>query len=250
MRFHFSSMSMLCCFLFSSLSVVSQPILTLSDQQGTPGDTVVVDIRVDNFMSISSFQFSVNWDPEVISFIALEEYNDSLQAFGEDNFNFASDLTDIGQLVVSWSDPLTRGIHLPDSATLFALVFTAIGDIGDSTTIVISDDPLEIEVIDGDLNSIGLSFQGGLFAVAEMTTSFREFGNHELSIFPNPTFGEFRIQNDHSFSTVEVFNVRGHRLPVARMNNGYFDLSNYPCGTYFAVLKSSNQIKAAKLCKY
>jgi len=62
----------------------------------------------------------------------------------------------------------------------------------------------------------------------------------EVSIYPNPSSGEFRIESDHQWNRVEVYDLSG-KLIVERewQEELVLDLTNHPAGLYSLILINS-----------
>ena len=54
--------------IFMFQMAFSQVQFNISDDSGDSGQTVSVDVRVSDFVDISSMQFSINWDPTVMEY--------------------------------------------------------------------------------------------------------------------------------------------------------------------------------------
>jgi trimeric autotransporter adhesin len=78
--------------------------------------------------------------------------------------------------------------------------------------------------------------------------------NNRLSIYPNPSSGQFTINLNSSQNhyTIEVYNVMGEKIyqsvnksPLGDL--GVIDLSAQPAGIYFIYLKSEEEIEVGKI---
>jgi hypothetical protein len=106
-------------------------------QQNGP---VTVDIDVSGFTTVSTFQFTLEWDPGVLSFVSEGNFA-GLAQFGGGNFGNAS--ASSGRLTVSWDDPNFftdgGGVSLANGSTLFSVNFTAVGSTGFHSAIDFTD---------------------------------------------------------------------------------------------------------------
>lgn len=101
-----------------------------------PGAHLCIPVTVQDFDCIVGFQFSLSWDPQVLTFQYVQGFNLpylSVLSFGGNNL--------AGVSTVFWYDdsPSLNGVALPDGATLYEACFLAIGPGGSSTPMVISD---------------------------------------------------------------------------------------------------------------
>ena len=167
----------------------AQPTLSLLDTNGSAGNVVNMDLSVADFTDIVSFQFTIKWDPNLVQYIGTNNYQ--ISTFGVNNIGDAPTNVDNGELIVSWLDNNLNGVSLPDNSTLFSLQFLIKNGSSFTTTQVeITNAPTVIEVIDVNLNDIGMNSEPGtitntsLNAAAEITTAdFTVFPN-----YPNPFY--------------------------------------------------------------
>ena len=126
-----------CSFL---VTVNAPEVLTLIAGSGTEecGSEFDLDISVDNFNDIANIQFTVHWDPAVLSFANVNNLN---AALGIQNSNFGFAQTGIGNLTFSWFG--LPGVTLNDGSDLFSIHFTAISS--SNTSITFTNSPVTIE---------------------------------------------------------------------------------------------------------
>lgn len=99
-------------------------VLSASDESVNEGSNVCVDIAVENFQGVTSFEFPIVWDPAVLTYTNIKD-----QAFTGiivDDTDSAS-----GKLRVRWDDPTAA--TLQNMAALFAICFEAVGDANTPT---------------------------------------------------------------------------------------------------------------------
>jgi|GEM_PF-5789649 len=134
-----------------------------------------VDFSVEDFDDITILTFGVSWDPAVIEFTSTTNY-----AFGINESNFGTTMSDQGQIFLSWDDASQVGRSLDDGQILFSVCFKVIGSGGDETKIRIGNPPgnTGIEVFDNNLNNIGLtSFD------AKVSVSFEEIPDNAVFVY-------------------------------------------------------------------
>ena len=108
---------------------VASDEVTLQDEQ------VCVDVSVNNFNDILSFQYSMAWDPTVLAYESVG-LSDNLENFTSANFGEIE--VQNGVLSVSWYDiETTTGVSLPDNSLIYSVCFTAIGEEGSSSPFVL-----------------------------------------------------------------------------------------------------------------
>lgn len=90
-----------------------------------PGSTQLIELRAANLDSVVSMQMVVRWDPKVLKYITIDQFN-----FGNltwSNFN-SFNAVDSGYIRMQWEGPtLPPGTSLVDSSRVFRLRFSAIG---------------------------------------------------------------------------------------------------------------------------
>ena len=155
--------------LFQEDGVVSTSVrpftLIASQEEANEDDLVCVDFSVEGFDQLTSFQFSVNWDPTILAFdnvIPLETLpNLSRSGFGTPDGGNVSP----GNATVSWSfvQPNSPGISLEDGTVIFQLCFRVIGACETSSAVKVSNIPTAIEVtntVQAGFNITALSEEG------------------------------------------------------------------------------------------
>ncbi len=138
--------------LFQEDGIVSTGVrpftLVASEEEANEGDLVCVDFSVEGFDQLTSFQFSVNWDPTILEFdnvIPLENLpNLSRSGFGTPDGGNVSP----GNTTVSWSfvQPNQPGISLDDGTVIFQICFRVVGACETQSAIKFSSMPTAIEV--------------------------------------------------------------------------------------------------------
>jgi len=91
------------------------------DQMICANDTLELPLQVRDFVNVRTFQSSVRWNPDVLTFHTLEEIHPELAS----NFLMNTDSTESGGFGYFWLDNTLGDILvLPDSSVLFVLKFT------------------------------------------------------------------------------------------------------------------------------
>ena len=148
--------------MFASLLVrAEQPIFNISSTDANPGDIIEVNFQVDNFSQIISVQYSVNWNPAVLDFRTIKNFNPSVPGLSPSVFGTPQVLIDAGKFTLSWIESSISPITIPDGSLFFTVEFEVIGDPCQSTAVSITNDPLEIEVAEVGEVQVGLVANNG-----------------------------------------------------------------------------------------
>ena len=134
----------------------------VSSATGDNGDQVSIDITTTNFERMVGLQFSVFWDPDVLSFSSLSNLNGdiglSMSSFSLDNGNIVIP----GELQLSWDSQSAPS--LDDGAVLFTINLDVVGSPCDETAISIDDPSNPFQTID-----VLQLDEGGNFIEADFT---------------------------------------------------------------------------------
>jgi hypothetical protein len=118
-------------------------------------DPVAMPITVTNFTDVDSFQFTLEWQPGVLSFSSVTITNtlaDLSYSAGSGSDSFGDADVANGKLTVVW---FSSAQDLGDNANLFTVNFTTVGAAGTSSTVAFVDDPVLREV---SVNSVAVGF--------------------------------------------------------------------------------------------
>ena len=99
-----------------------------------PGTEFCLDFSTENFQSVVAFQFTISYDPRVLTFV---EFTDERSLRGSVAFNDVN--SDKGKIPVLWIDNLVEGVTVEDSLSIFTLCYEAIGEANDLSLIHISE---------------------------------------------------------------------------------------------------------------
>ena len=134
------------CLFFLTLffSYGSAAQVTFTAQSSTvncEANNLSIDIIVDNFTNMNSFQYTINWDPNVLSQTSFSNNNNGVSLGSAQLAN--------GFSQVSWFSTGSGGFtNLSNGATLFTINFDLIGNAS-SAIISFDGNPSPIEVIQG-----------------------------------------------------------------------------------------------------
>ena len=132
-------------FCSAILQLKGQAILEVADQSlSEDATTVTVPITVTGFSGIGGMQFTLAWDPAVLTFNTLGDFDHSALAtelfyFTETNFNV--DNVSDGYFTVLYEQILAADATVADGETIFSVTFDVVGASGASSQVSFTDDP-------------------------------------------------------------------------------------------------------------
>lgn len=174
---------------------------------------VLVPVRATGFNKIISSQFSVTWDPNVITYLGTESFNLS----GMDANAFGLTQASSGRLSVAWFEPHLLPQTIADNDTLFLIRFKLTGSYGSSTPVEIGNQPLNIELIDNTHSALATATQAGTVSI-----------NVDISIS-----GKVYYPNHEAIQQVTVNLNEGLQSATSSSNGDYhFDA---PAGSTYSV---------------
>lgn len=254
MKKFYLSLLLFAFFLIASLNA-QQVTLKIPDMAVDPGTNVHVAVQVENFEDITGVQFSLNWDSNVLQFIGVDDFG--LPDLSVDG-NFGTMETANGKLRFAWFQQSLTGVDLANMSTIFSIWFKAIGAPSSSSQLMISNEPIVIEVVglNGmlpyDVSNGTITVQGPSANKETQTTDFILFQNS-----PNPfteiTYISFNMQQSMQ-AELSIFDSSGKvvfrenkkftagltRIPVSR---DIFSGS----GNYFYTLKTERATATRQL---
>ncbi|MBK8721833.1 MAG: gliding motility-associated C-terminal domain-containing protein [Saprospiraceae bacterium] len=140
------------------------PITLIGENKSIPqGDNVCIAFTTKDFQNITTTDFSINFDKNILSFTGI---NQILPAFNNAVFNTTNAVN--GSIKVNWKslDPI-NGLTIPDGFTLFAICFDAKGVPGSISNVSITGSPDTINVRNKFFpdKNIGIAPQNGSVTV-------------------------------------------------------------------------------------
>ncbi|MDA7512821.1 DUF5011 domain-containing protein, partial [Verrucomicrobia bacterium] len=106
--------------------------------------TVTVPVKVSGFANVGAMQFTLSWDPSVLTYSGLSDFDHSTEStelffFGENNFNLIE--AGNGKLLCLYEQLLSLDASIDDNETIFSVTFDVVGGDGASTVISFGDEP-------------------------------------------------------------------------------------------------------------
>ena len=242
--------------LFFGIGVQAQQVmLKTPDMTVVPGANIHLNVQVENFDGITGTQFSVNWDAGVLEFIGVDNFG--LPNVSVDG-NFGTLDVSEGKLRFAWYQQELTGVTLDDMSTIFSVWFKAIGNPSATTQVMITNDPIIIEVVDTQgtvpflIDNGTITIEGPNASTETITQDFVLFQNS-----PNPfkevTYISFNLENNTQarlsiydntgkaiFQQNRIFNAGLNKIPVSR---DLFQSS----GSYFYTLETKKAIATRQM---
>jgi hypothetical protein len=116
----------------------------LSSSTNQPGDSTTASLSVSGFDQVLDFQFTLQWDPTVLSYVGLGNYG--LNGLAAGNFGASTALTSSGVVTCSWDDSSGLGTTVSNGTVVFTISFVVIGSPGSTSALALVDAPTPREV--------------------------------------------------------------------------------------------------------
>ncbi len=126
---------------------------TIPTISGKTGDEVKLNVTVDNFTDLSVFQWTIRWDPAVLEFKSIQDFD--LPDLTAASFNILK--VSQGYFTTAWFNQ--QGATKQNGSTIFSITFKIIGADGKTSGVDFSNTPLKAEFADKNsqtCNSISL----------------------------------------------------------------------------------------------
>lgn len=127
------------------------------------GKKICLPVRVEQFEQLIGIQYSLKWDPQLLKFESVQNFN----LPGLNAANFGSTAAEEGILTSLWIDAQLTGVSLSDESSLYELCFQAIGAAGSEATIRFSNGPTVFEVIQVPENFLRLKYANGVVQITD-----------------------------------------------------------------------------------
>ncbi|MEM8523667.1 MAG: T9SS type A sorting domain-containing protein [Bacteroidota bacterium] len=235
-----------------SIAINAQVSLILEDQQVEKEEIFTVDVKAENFQSLLSMQFMMNWDQSVLRLIGVENYG--LSDLTDRQFGLSED-----QLIVMWIDLALEGITVADSSTLFSVKFKALAAKDSSMVVISGTQETPIEFIDVNENEVEVVPDTSFITVLGATPT-RNIGELPVKLHPNqpnPFSYSTQIPVDANYPQqveLRLFNQEGIHIKTIEVQlsegKNFIELKNtiFPAsGIYYYQLLTENYAKTEKL---
>ena len=182
--------------------------MKFDDGNASSGDSVTINLNVQGFENIQNLQFTISWDPEIMTYI---NWIETIEILGLESSSFSTRFIEEGKLTFAHS-VAPGAINLEDS-TLFALRFMMIGEDGASTNLSLSGDPVEILITDNTFTPVEVTTEDAEISVGETSTSTDLIEDDYLVVKsnrPNPFSEATIIPIELKQSGEVILNVYSH----------------------------------------
>ncbi|MCB0637936.1 MAG: gliding motility-associated C-terminal domain-containing protein, partial [Lewinella sp.] len=200
-----------------------------------PGQNICLDFTVENFVMVGSMQYTITWDPNILSYTGPQGFNPLMPELDVSSFFQVMP----GHLGLQWNSfDFNNGVTLNDGETIFELCFDVIGDLGEYTDFNITGSPIPIEV--GDVSPLPQQYGVNIRQGRVNITNDPFFVSIAQDSLTCPSFddGSFTVTVDQA---AEPYRFFWNTVPVSGPNNGPViipddggsaTVSNLPAGTY------------------
>ena len=187
------------------------------------GDLVRVDFPFDDFEMISSFEFSMDYDPAALQLESFGLFN----VAGLNASNFTNPYP--GKITVSWADPVATGITLPDGTSTHSIYFIPLTT--DESIFEVTSDPIfpvffsevTTEVAAWFYYPLTIVPDADVVCVESTITNVTCFNGEDGCIDVEAVFGSapYTYQWSNSATTAEICNltVGNYSVTVTDNNN-------------------------------
>jgi hypothetical protein len=183
--------------------LTAQVTLVASSALVRSGDSVAVELKALSRDTLSTLQFTLTWDPSVLTFNRL----DTLGGLPPSAETSEYGLTNVsqGRMSFIWIERTIGGFRVRDSVGVFKIVFKAIGANGTSSAIQFTGSPTSIRASNARLLGISVTSQNGLVRIGTSSVSpvDTEGGLQLEQNTPNPVDNHVTIR----FSTPVTENI-------------------------------------------
>lgn len=230
-----------------------QVAFRFEDQRVLPGQEVRLPVKVRDFREVSGYQFTINWDPEVLEYVGVAHQaltcNYGLAKRGE------------GKITTTWQESRGKDATIPDDSTVFSLRFRAVGPWGTQSAIRFNSSLTASEAYNRGLGYLNVVASEATIKVgeSEVTRHSYELSTGEPNPFYESTLIRFSLPSAEEVS-LHIFNALGQLVKSYR---GHYPAgphqirwsgtaeSGQPLstGTYFVRMQAGRFVKSTQLVR-
>jgi len=200
------------------------PTLTITHVENIVPGPVTIPVHAANVTNMGSFQFTINFDPSILTYDSVSNWYTGIDAVTVGN-------PSSGHLTFVWAAD-AEGINIPNGK-FFDLNFNWLTSDGISTNLTWGDDPTPREFADYDGNIFVPDYVNGV--EGGFGVGIPEMGSSFVKIFPNPAANIVNITVSNTISAVQVMNYLGmvvHSENIAQEKTITLNTSRYSAGNY------------------
>ena len=200
-------------------------------------ETFSLEMTTASFEEMVSIQFSVHWDPSIITFDGSEISDLDFVAVG-------TTFADEGTIRISWFDIEGVGESMEDWKSFLKLNFKTLGQVGDTSPLSMAGDSLEIQIFQateepGIFKEIDFDAQDGSVTIVEEEQEEDMFSISNVSTAEVACAGDFSGAIELEIET----NIEGLQYSWTGPN-GFAseekDLFDLESGVYFLIVTDAN----------
>ncbi|MGB3547906.1 MAG: gliding motility-associated C-terminal domain-containing protein, partial [Saprospiraceae bacterium] len=136
-----------------------------------PGTTVCIPITVEDFVSVSSFSYTAEYDPSVLSFTNIQNVNPNLAPGGLIVAIPDGGVTPFGKIPTTYSSSDGSGATIPNGETLYEICFLVTGTLGEFSPLQFTEDitsfTVTVEPPGGGTDDSGFAFNDGQVNISD-----------------------------------------------------------------------------------
>jgi len=175
--------------------------LLIDEHNAHENEEVLIPIRVKDFHKLIGYQFTLNWDPNVLQFLGIED--NPLQAF------FSDHQASQGQLTFAWDEPSGKELSLPDHSEMIQLRFKVTGSDNEETILQINSDITPMLAYNTYLEELKVIPTNGRLKIQQLNAplQFKLYPN-----YPNPLENQTTFRFDlpeANLVTIKIYNSVG-----------------------------------------
>lgn len=199
--------------------VTAQVTLVAPIKTVRTNDSVVVELRAKSRETLSTLQFTLSWNPALLSFGRLDTLGGFPPSVITEEFGI-SNVTQ-GKLTFVWITSSLNGLKINDSLEVFKVVFKAVGANSTSSPLQFVSSPTQIKASNADLVPISVTTQEGSVKIGTTATKDQMLSNSLITGLqleqnkPNPfqskTIIPFSLRESDEV-TLSIFDFRGHKV--------------------------------------
>ena len=179
--------------------------------------------HAENITNMASFQFSIEYDPSIITYTGVSNWYTGIEAVTTGN-------PSAGHITFVWAADL-NGINIADG-NFFDLNFDWIASDVIQTEVNWSDNPTPREFADYDGNIFVPVYNNGTETGPD---GIPEIGSSSIKVFPNPATNVVNIEFANNISNIRVVNNLGMTVYSENVLNNktvILNTSSYSSGNY------------------